>query len=372
MARHFYVVKERIVTPGKVILLTLAPQSGGPIFNFTPGQYATLAFRDAHGRLFLDHPFSIASAPTNTKEIQFGIKIFGNFTQNLSALEPGSPVTVNGPFGTFVFNEHKHQNLVLIAGGIGITPFISAVRYATDRKLSNKITLFYSVRTIADATFYNELVALAKENPNFTFVPTVTKEEPPHDVEKGFITPEMISRYVTAPQSATFMLCGPPKFMEAMQKGLRSLGVAQKRILSEAFSKSVSLPLRESYGKLFLVYGTIAAVVVFFFSTVYTVEKNRGVGKDVFTTTIAGSDAPAINTLVAERRNEFLSSQAQALADVKRNISRQLNFEQTVFKQETTVTTPNAPSPTPTIVTPTEPVVSPAPTPTPKPRTTVS
>jgi len=370
MAKHKYIVKENIMTPGDVMVLTLVPKKiGSTVFNFKPGQYAMLSFENTSGKLFPDHPFSIASAPTQKNYIRFGIKIFGNFTKTLSQLKPGDEINVSGPFGKFVFKEKKHKEIVHLTGGIGITPFVSAARYATDKGLPNRMTMLYSARTIEGATFYNELRDLDSKNPNFKAIFAITQEEISESVpylEKGFIDNNMILKHVGPVKGKTFMLCGPPRFMQAMEENLKALGVPKKQILQEAFSTTPNLPFRENFKNLFLVYGLAGFLLVFFLNFVYQTDNSK-----FSTETLLNKKelASTINRAVAERMAGILSLKSTTLSNADQaNLNKQLDLQKTIFKQEAVVQqVPVVKQPTPT----------PAPAPVIpqvqiKPRTTVS
>ncbi len=335
MAKHKFIVHENIITPGDVLVLTLVPSKKKAIFKFKPGQYAMLSFKSLSGKLFPDHPFSIASSPAQNNHLQFGIKILGNFTQNLAKLKPGDEIMVSGPFGKFVFKEKKHKNLVHLTGGIGITPFLSAARYANDRNLPNQMTMLYGSRTIEGTTFYNELKKLDIKNPNFKVIFAITKEDVQTEdpsLEKGFIDKDMILKHAGPLQGKTFMLCGPPRFMEAMEEHLGSLGVPKKQILQEAFSTTPKLPFRENFKNLFLVYGLTAFLFIFFLNFVYQVEGPKSTAGQL----LSSKDfVDVMNKTVAERMAGILELKNATIASTEQvNLSKQLDRQKTIFKQE--------------------------------------
>ncbi|MFC1730780.1 FAD-binding oxidoreductase [candidate division KSB1 bacterium] len=383
MARHKYVVQENNTTPGDVVVIKLVPQKGGPVFDFKPGQYAMLSFQSKTGKLFTSHPFSIASSPTQRDHLQFGIKIEGNFTQNIAKLEPGDTVSVSGPYGSFVFDENKYQNVVHVAGGIGITPFISAARYATDKGLSNKLTMLYSSQTLASATFLNDIKKLQETNPNFKAIFSITKEDvPDHStfLEKGYIDKEMILKHASPVGDKTFLLCGPPKFMEAMEGHLQSLGVPKNRVLKEEFSMTPKLPFRENFLNIFSVYGATAVLLIFFLNFVYQAETIK-TGSGTVNTKGNEIIASLINEIVADRKSNILDLKSRTSNKTNQaNLNKQLETQKTIFKQETLKQqNPPAPQPAPYVapvqVKPTAPQPAPEPYVAPvevKPRTTVS
>ncbi len=146
-------------------LLTLICDDSHPIL-FEPGQYAGISMRDRL-RPTAMRCFSISSSPTNQQRLQFSIRINGIFTHAVERLNTGDKVRVKGPFGGFVFNPSDHEDVVLLAGGIGVAPFMSMIRYANDIKLKNSVHLVFSSRNQDDIPFFEDIEAIQKENDNF-------------------------------------------------------------------------------------------------------------------------------------------------------------------------------------------------------------
>lgn len=134
-----------------------------------------------------------------------------------------------------VLPKDTSRPLVMLAGGIGITPFISMIKQATEQKSAQKIYFFFSNKTKADAPFFAEIEALKQQNPNFEFIPTMTETDPTWTGETGYITKEMISKYVTSFENTVFYFAGPPSFADAMQKLLDDAGIDPLFIKSEGF-----------------------------------------------------------------------------------------------------------------------------------------
>jgi len=180
MPKYKYLIETSNNSCGDALIITLKPKTPQDIFNFKPGQYVMLSFTDVLGKLFINHPFSIASSPTDDNLV-FGIRVIGKFTQTLCKLPQGTKIDVLGPFGTFVFDEAKYSEAVFIAGGVGVTPFISAIKYATKKSLTNKLTLLYSNRGLNSTLFYDDIKQLVTVNPNFSAQIAITGEVVPDD-----------------------------------------------------------------------------------------------------------------------------------------------------------------------------------------------
>lgn len=259
-----------------VIHLSLKFVNNGQLL-FKPGQYATITF-PGYPKLRSNRPFSMVSSPAEQKVIRFGVKMFGRFTKGLRALKPGDSAIVAGPFGSFTFDENALGDLVLLAGGIGVTPFLSMVSYATDLQLPNRITMFYSSRTWGESAYRDELIDLNRRNPNFDLVFTITddKRVPQHpSLIQGRITRELISQRLNGDLwTKTFFVCGPPPFMAAMKAALRSMGVLPAQIRTEGFGVVPERILGDSGMMKFIVgaWVTAAAAILFL---VFKVDQAR-------------------------------------------------------------------------------------------------
>jgi ferredoxin-NADP reductase len=239
---HKYVVQGVDQITPTTLLLTLKKDQVGSPFAFQPGQYAVINFYKKH-RPSVVRCFSIVSSPTEQEILQFSMRTKGRYTKALTRLTPGDAVTVRGPFGGFVFNKDRDLRTVFLAGGIGITPFMSMVRYAASAQAPNEINLVYSCQNQDDVPFADELKALQHKNPNFK-VTFVIGQGPVdkfagYQTAQGRITPELLDQF-TSQNTAfkpTFLICGPPPFMKAVSSTLKSKGVQSSFILTEAFSQ---------------------------------------------------------------------------------------------------------------------------------------
>ena len=235
-----YIVKEyravikKIEKPAKDVTIIDLALPNNEKLDFKPGQYVSLALYNKRGGIGLKHHFSISSSPDDDG-IRLGIKIIGKFTQELAQKKEGDEIALFGPYGDFIFDERKMKDVVFIAGGIGVTPFMSAFRYAIDKKLSNQMTLLYSNRTADETIFLEEIKDMARQNPNFKPYFTITDEAAPRGFEHGMICQATMQKFITSFSRKYFFICGPAPFMEAMADCLRSCGVPENRIRREFF-----------------------------------------------------------------------------------------------------------------------------------------
>lgn len=238
---HKYIVsKNRLLTP-TIREITLDCKEGHDPLLHQPGQYAAISLRDKK-RPTTFRCFTIASSPNNQQQLQFSIRVNGHFTSALERLKEGDAIDVRGPYGAFVFNQFNHKDLVMFAGGVGIAPFISMIRYATEMKLDNKLTLVYSSRGQDEIAYLQELNELTKYNVNLKIVHVIgggsTEKLEGLIVKSGYVNDTVLDSLGLDYGNQTYMMCGPPAYMNAMTKLLKEQGAPKHRILSEAFSLS--------------------------------------------------------------------------------------------------------------------------------------
>jgi len=195
----------------------------GRSLNFTAGQFVFVRF-NSRSVPAESHPFSVSSAPEQT-EISLTIKSLGDFTAQIPGLAIGDLALLEGPFGKFSHQNGRHKSQIWIAGGIGITPFLSMIRGLRDQHYS--IDLYYCVGDEAEAVFLPELKTIAQANPGVRIIPWYSKE-------RGYITGQAISGQSGLQEKDVF-ICGPANFMANLKKQLRDLHVATQNIHSEEF-----------------------------------------------------------------------------------------------------------------------------------------
>jgi ferredoxin-NADP reductase len=183
--------------------------------------------------------YSIASAP-HEENIMITTRMRDTaFKRVLKNAEAGLEVKIEGPFGSFTLHEKAERPAIMLVGGIGITPFFSMLKNATEQKLPHKIFLFYSNRRPEDAAFLEDIKKIAGQNPNITFIPTMTNMEKSAvawEGETGYITKEMIERHVADKTDAVYYSAGPLAMVTAMRKTLGEMGVSDDDIRTEEFT----------------------------------------------------------------------------------------------------------------------------------------
>lgn len=210
----------------------------GKKISFKAGQffYITLLkppYRDLHGN---ERHFSFINSPKESDVIEMATRIRESaFKKSLFEIPLGSKVKIGAIAGRFYLPEDIARPIVFITGGIGITPFISMIRFIKDRGLPYKITLIYSNRNKKSTAFLDELKKAEKENPNFKLILTMT-DDPAWSYEKRVIDSEFIKEYIPDISGNIYMLSGPPKMVYNIRKALKAAGVRKKDIREENFS----------------------------------------------------------------------------------------------------------------------------------------
>jgi ferredoxin-NADP reductase len=207
--------------------------------NARPGQFLTFSFLFDGKKVV--RSYSICSSPARSGYVEITPKrvspgCVSVFLNDRAAV--GLTVEAIGPFGHFCFDARKHQNVVLLAAGSGITPMIAMLRYMDDLCLETTVTLLYCVRTSNDIIFHSELEELKARLKNFQYHLLLSQPHPEWSGRRGHISREFVEETVNDLTSPAFFLCGPPPFMEASRGVLTGLGVKPERIMQESFGSS--------------------------------------------------------------------------------------------------------------------------------------
>jgi len=183
--------------------------------------------------------FSFASAPHEPELMVATRKRDTAFKRTLRSAPLGLRIGLDGPDGLMLLQEEEAARpIVFIAGGIGVTPFLSIARRAAKVRLPHRIHLFYSNRRPEDAPFLDELRDLQRANANFRLVATMTQmhnSRLPWDGETGPVREELLARHLPDLKSPVYYLAGSPGMAMGMQVLLDRLGVAEKDVRGEEF-----------------------------------------------------------------------------------------------------------------------------------------
>lgn len=228
----------------------LQPEDGKPIASFRPGQHLTFKFQipgeskpivrcyslsDRPGQDYYRISVKAVPPPRDKPDVAPGRA--SNFVNNV--LMQGDRIEVKAPSGHFVLDEQVETPVVLLAGGVGITPMISIANHLIEKQSSRPVYLFYGIRNGADHAFKLHLTQLAAKQSNFLAIncysgPEPTDEQGTDYHVKGFASIEVL-KHVLPNNQCQFYMCGPPPFMNSLYNGLMEWQVPESRVFFEAF-----------------------------------------------------------------------------------------------------------------------------------------
>jgi ferredoxin-NADP reductase len=225
-------------TPDVRTIRLVTPTGSKLPFDYLPGQYLILK-PEIDGQK-VRRSYTIASSPTRNGYCELTIKreergLVSRYMHD--TLREGSVLDITAPAGRFTFTGAEAERIVMIAGGVGITPLMAKIRYLTDLAWSGTIHLIFSVKTEKDIIFREELESLQKRFANFKVTVTLTRElSPTWGGVRGRITSALLTRVIPDFARSRVHLCGPTEMAEPVMTMLRDLGVSAEQIKLESFT----------------------------------------------------------------------------------------------------------------------------------------
>lgn len=249
------------------------PVNGGELpFEYLPGQFLTLHV--APGGVPTKRSYTIASTPTWRDRLEITVKRenHGLVSRWLhDELKEGDEVEAEAPNGTFCFTGEDAESILLIGGGVGITPMMSVARYLTETNWPGAVHLILAFRTPRDFIFRDEIAELQARNSNLRVTVTMSRPDlESWDGRRGHIDASLLAESVPGIASQRAHICGPPSMMEAVRTALIGLGLAEEQIRTEAFGTVKRDPTVAS------VASTLVAGTVFFQSSNTTAAVRAG------------------------------------------------------------------------------------------------
>lgn len=220
-----YVVEAARKLNPSTLEVTLKPKGARP--PHTAGQFTFVSFR-GDAALAEPHPFTVSSSPKENN-LRLSIKASGDWTKHLYAnLKAGAEARIDGCYGQLNYKASGPRQ-IWVAGGIGVTPFLSWVR-DFDPQSDFEIDFFYSVRAEADAVFWDEFVASAQKHKWFRATLNVSSKDGSLTVDKmaGMLTGNLAERHI--------YMCGPLPMTEAFKQQFKAKGVPAGNIHFEEFN----------------------------------------------------------------------------------------------------------------------------------------
>jgi ferredoxin-NADP reductase len=208
-------------------------------FDFLAGQFVPVRVR-LDGKPLV-RCYSVSSSPDTRGYLEISVRRQGAVSTMLHAtLRTGAAVVVGRPAGTFVYPAGDDRPVVLVAGGIGITPLLSMLRNAIASEPSRPVTLLYSARSENDLAFVSELRLIAERHAQVRIGITLTRPASATRWRTGRIDEAMVRQYVTHPDHSLFCICGPAQMIADTTTLLQTLGVPSSQIRSERFELAVA------------------------------------------------------------------------------------------------------------------------------------
>jgi len=237
MLQKPFKVADLIEERGDTWSLVLEPV-GHEGLPFDAGQVAWLTVDRSPFRI-KEHPFSFASSAEHPERLSFAIRELGDFTSRIGEYPVGTPVYIDGPYGTFDLGHHSGPGFIFVAGGIGSAPIMSMIRTLAEQGDDRPLHFFYGNPTWESVTFREELAEL-EEQIDLTMIHVL--ENPPDgwEGETGFITKDVLQRHLPANcNEYVYFICGPLPMIHLVRGALHELGVregaCETRIYSEQY-----------------------------------------------------------------------------------------------------------------------------------------
>ncbi len=209
-------------------------------FAFVAGQFLTVRVQ-VDGRP-LARCYSISSAPSSVGYLEISVRRQGLVSGALHATcVPGSVLFIKPPAGRFVYPAADARPIVLVAGGVGITPCLSMLRHASETEPGRPVTLLFSVRSEQEVPFERELAEIARGHPRIRVAITVTRAAGPTVYRVGRLDESMVRETLTSPADSLCYLCGPTPMVEAARAALLSAGVPKAQIHDEVFQAAAAI-----------------------------------------------------------------------------------------------------------------------------------
>lgn len=239
LRRHPYHVAEVRREADKVWTIVLEPAEGRRIAPHQPGQFHFLTLHRGRGLPEEEHHFTISSSPTEEGRISSTIKELGDFTSTIKDTQVGDTASVHGPFGRYSYRLHpEDQDLVFIAGGIGITPLMSMLRCLRDTGDSRNVLLLYANKDEESIVFREELAQIELGvAPRLVIDHVLSRPGPGWQGTTGRINGRLLEQHLNVDiWRRTFYICGPTGMANSVCADLRDLGVPDRRIRMEIFA----------------------------------------------------------------------------------------------------------------------------------------
>lgn len=208
-------------------------------FHFEAGQFVTVRIQ-VDGR---EHArcYSISSAPSTPGYLEISVRAQGVVSNALHATaRPGAMLSIKGPVGAFKYPSADHRPIVLLAGGIGITPLISMLRHAVLNEPTRPVSLIYSAKSVDDFAFRDELTSIGRRHPQARIIFAVSGGSASPHFYSGRIDEGLLRNTVPDLSHSIAYICGPQPMIDGLRALLGSLAMSPAQIRYEVFSAAIA------------------------------------------------------------------------------------------------------------------------------------
>jgi ferredoxin-NADP reductase len=241
--------------------LNLKPNSQTDIIEFRAGQYVALSIQGKVKKSTV-RCFSIASSSLRSDgSLDIGIRLGGKYTKLIKSSVPGAEVSVEGPFGEFTPQLDSPRRLVLIAGGIGVTPIVSIIKTIAESKSSRQTTLLYFNNRAEDIPYLNDIESMSNQSWLKTYVITRSGSAALPNVKIGELDRAQMSKVIDTQNNTDYYICGPSGFMKKAVQILLEGSIPTQYIHTESFGSSQSKKSSKFSASL-ITYMVTAAMIV--------------------------------------------------------------------------------------------------------------
>jgi predicted ferric reductase len=234
LGKRRYIISN-VAPAGKDAFAVDARPDEGRIPDYIPGQFAFIKPLSA-GVPMEEHPFTLSSTPSRPNILQFVIRSLGDWTSKINHLKAEETILIDGPYGLFSHMVSPgDEPVIMIAGGIGITPMLSMLRYMTDVNDQRQTLLIWSNRTKENIVFPEEFENFKQRLQHLKIINFFTREPGGGDTNKRLDQVALEKMMDGYSQKSRVFICGPPGMMKVVGRALKNIGFSSSTVYKEEF-----------------------------------------------------------------------------------------------------------------------------------------
>ncbi|MFT4308888.1 MAG: ferredoxin--NADP reductase [Candidatus Woesearchaeota archaeon] len=235
VSKKYYTINSIVDETHNMKSFILSPSDGAPLFDYRPGHFinCTIKGQEDIGK----RSYSIATSPTEDN-IMISVKLVGSFTHALFKLNVGDEIEVLGPLGLpYIRDESIDSDIVMIAGGSGVVPYRSLIKYYIDNNKNNRMFLLLSNKTMGDICYREQLMEYCAHKDNLMVTHFITNQDIDINdfIVKGIINEKYFMRMFSNPAEKIYFICGPKGLISLSVQILVGMGVPMDKIKTESW-----------------------------------------------------------------------------------------------------------------------------------------